>query len=299
MINPASEVVLFDTPPLFRDHHNGGDIAFGPDGLLYVTVGDGGGQSFDWPQDPGTLFGKMVRLTDTGGIPPGNPFTGADSARCNLDGVPAVGSPPGTKCQEVFSLGLRNPFRFGMDPNAATPRFFINDVGQHTWEEISEGPVVGGNYGWPMREGPCVLDSTTDCDPPGGLIDPVHWIGHGPDGGAVTGAAFVPDGIWPAEYDGAYLYADYVFGKIYTLTPGGAGCRACTPPTSDMVQTEFFNAAQIVSMGFGPHGATQALYFVTRAADGLYRIAFTGVANRAPQALATATPAFGPPPLGV
>ncbi|MEA2002999.1 MAG: PQQ-dependent sugar dehydrogenase [Actinomycetota bacterium] len=300
VIDPASEVVLFDTPPLFRDHHNSGDIEFGMDGLLYVTVGDGGSKRFGWPQDPGRLLGKIVRLTDDGGIPPGNPHTGPDSARCNLDGVPPAGSPAGTKCQEVFSQGLRNPFRFAFDPNAATTRFYVNDVGQSSWEEISEGPIAGADYGWPVREGPCLFDSTTECTDPGnGLVDPIHWYGHGPFGGAATGGAFVPDGLWPAEWDGVYLYADYVFGKIYSLRPGGTECRTCDPPTSSMIQEEFGDVLQVVEMAFGPHGATQALYYVSRDTDAIHRITFVGSANRAPAAVATATPTSGALPLNV
>jgi glucose/arabinose dehydrogenase/chitodextrinase len=295
IIDPNSEFVLFDTATLFRDHHNGGDMEFGADGFLYVTVGDGGTQRFDFPQDAGRLLGKIVRLTDTGGIPPGNPYTGVGSARCHIDGVPPPGSPAGTECQEVFSLGLRNPFRFAFDPNANSTRFFINDVGQHTWEDISEGPVVGGNYGWSIMEGPCLLDSISDCTPDPSFVDPVHWDAHGPDGAAVTGGAFVPDGVWPTSFSGAYLYADYVFGTIYQLMPGGNGCRSCSPPTSDMIKSEFTTAESVVSMGFGPHGGTQALYYVTRgfgpsSIDGLRRIAFTGSANRAPTAVATADP---------
>lgn len=299
VIDPASELVLFDTPPLFRDHHNSGDMEFGMDGLLYVTVGDGGSKRFGWPQDPGRLLGKIVRLTDDGGIPSGNPHTGSDSARCNLDGVPPAGSPAGTKCQEVFSQGLRNPFRFAFDPNASTTRFYVNDVGQSSWEEISEGPIAGADYGWPVREGPCLFE-TADCtEAGGGLTDPVHWYGHGPFGGAATAGAFVPDGLWPAEWDGVYLYADYVFGKIYSIAPGGTECRTCDPPTSSFIQADFRDVAQVVEMAFGPHGATQALYYISRDTDAIHRITFIGSANRAPTAVATAAPTSGAAPLTV
>lgn len=300
VIDPATEEVLFDTPALFRDHHNSGDIEFGKDGLLYVTVGDGGTRRFNWPADPGRLLGKIVRLTDDGGIPPGNPYTGADSARCNVDGVPPAGSPAGTKCQEVLSSGHRNPFRFAFDPNAADTRFYVNDVGQSAWEEISEGPIPGGDYGWPSREGPCAYDSTTDClAAPSGLTDPIHWYPHGVDGGAATGGAFVPAGIWPAQYDGVYLFADYVFGTIYQLEPAGAECRTCSPPTSAFTQSVFSDTAQVVEMAFGPYQTSQALYYVDRFTDAVHRIAYVGSANRAPSAAATATPTAGSLPLDV
>ena len=299
-IDPASETVLFDTPPLYRDHHNGGDIIFGGDGFVYVTVGDGGTRSLDRPQDPGYLLGKVVRLTDDGGIPPGNAFSGAGSARCNQDGVPPSGSPAGTACQEVFALGLRNPFRFAMDPNSPTPRFYVNDVGQSSYEEISELTTAGTDFGWPSREGPCVFDAVTDCDPPpAGITDPVHWYPHGVDGGAATAGAFVPNGVWPAEYDGAYLFADYVFGNIYQLVPNAGEDRSVDPPTSGFDAVVWADIPQVVSMAFGPHNGGQSLYYVTREGDGVHRIDFVGSANRAPVAVAQADQTGGPLPLVV
>jgi glucose/arabinose dehydrogenase/chitodextrinase len=290
VIDPASELVLFDTPPLFKDHHNGGDLQFGKDGYLYVTVGDGGTARFGWAQDPGRLFGKIVRLTGDGTIPADNPFTGPGTARCNVDGVPPVGSSSGTKCQEVFAQGLRNPFRFAFDPNAAGVRFYINDVGQHTWEEIDQGQR-GADYGWPVREGPCAKDSTTDCGPPPpGMTNPIYWYQHGINGAAITGGAFVPNGVWPAAYDGKYLFADYVFSKIYVLTPDGAGF---------FTQPEFATASGVVSMKFGPYGSGQALYYATRDGGEIRRIRFTGSANRAPVARIDASPTSGPTPLDV
>jgi glucose/arabinose dehydrogenase/PKD repeat protein len=300
VIDPASEAVLFETQPRYRNHHTGGDPKFGKDGYIYITAGDAGGQSLGWPQDLGRLSGKLLRITDTGGIPADNPFTGAGTARCNVGGVPPAGSPAGTKCQEIYSSGLRNPFRQAMDPNAAGVRFYINDVGQHTWEEISEGPVPGGNYGWSVREGPCAKDSDTDCGlPPAGMTDPVHWYHHGVDGGAATAGAFVPNGVWPASYDSTYLFADYVYGAIYQLVPNGNGCRLCSPPTSSFTQVEFAPIAQVVSMRFGPYGNGQALYYVSRDQSQIRRIAYTGTLNRNPVANITATPTFGSLPLSV
>lgn len=300
VIDPGSETVLFETPPMYRDHHTAGDVKFGKDGHVYVTVGDSGAQSLGWPRDPGKLAGKIVRVTDSGGIPADNPFTGPGTARCNVGGVPPAGSPAGTKCQEVYSLGFRNPFRFAHDPNAAGVRYFVNDVGQHSWEEISEGPVAGGDYGWPVREGPCAKDSVTDCGPaPSGMLDPTHWYQHGPDGGAATAGAFVPEGVWPAEYDGAYLFADYVFGTIYALEPGGTRCLSCVPPTSGWSAPVFSPVAQVVSMRFGPYQDGQALYYVSRDDSQVRRIAYTGSLNRAPHAVADATPTSGPVPLVV
>ena len=296
VVDPASETVLFETPPMYRDHHTGGDVKFGKDGLLYVTVGDLGAQGLGYPQDLGRLAGKLVRVTDAGGIPAGNPFTGAGTARCNVGGVPPAGSPAGTRCQEIYSFGFRNPFRSAHDPNAAGVRFYINDVGQHTWEEISEGPVAGGNYGWQLREGPCVKDSDTDCGSAAGMVAPTHWYHHGAFGAAATAGVFVPAGIWPAEYSGKYLFADYVFGKIYRLDPAGPACPTCAPPTSGFTMTEFGDVAQVVSMRFGPDNS---LYYVSRDGSEVRRITYVPTANRAPTARISADPTSGPLPLQV
>ena len=286
-VDPASETVILDTAPLFKDHHNGGDLWFATDGFLYATVGDGGSASLNWPQNLGLLFGKVVRLTDTGGIPAGNPFTGAGTARCNVEGKPPAGSPTGTKCQEIYAYGLRNPFRFAFDPNASGVRFFINDVGQHSWEEIDEG-ALGANYGWPEREGPCVKDSTTDCGPPpAGMTNPIYAYEHTPvNGGAATGGAFVPNGLWGTAYDGAYMFADYANGRMYKLAPDGSG---------GWTRSDFGAANAVVSLRFHDNG----LYVITRDSSEIRKITFNGVANRAPTAQATATPHAGALPLAV
>lgn len=297
VIDPASEVVLFQTVPMHKDHHTGGDVKFGKDGLLYVTVGDSGAQSLGWPQNLGILAGKLVRIADDGSIPAGNPYTGAGTARCNLTGMPPAGSAPGTVCQEIYSYGFRNPFRMAMDPNAAGVRFYINDVGQHTWEDISEGPVAGGNYGWQLREGPCAKDSDTDCGSVAGMVDPVHWYHHGPFGAAATAAVFVPNGTWPAEYDGKFLFADYVFGQIYRLDPTPAApCLNCLPPTSGFDQVTFGDFLEVVSLRFGPDGS---LYYATRNGSEIRRITYNPGVNRTPTAVIGANPTYGPLPLQV
>ena len=297
IIDPSTELVLMDTPQLgTTGHHNGGDIEFGRDGFLYLTIGEANmGTSLP---DLGRLLGKVVRLTDNGDIPAGNPYTGVGTVRCSVDGVPPAGSPAGTKCQEIYASGFRNPFRMARDPNAAGTRFFINDVGDDSWEEIDE-LAPGANYGWSSREGPCARNSDTSCAPVAGLTDPVHWYSHQGIGGAITGGAFVPNGLWPSAYDGKYLFADYVFGQIYRLDPGGPNCRLCVPPTSAFNQTVFSDTPGVVAMAFGPYGGTQALYYVTRATNEVRRIAYTGSANRSPVAAATANPRYGAVPLTV
>ncbi len=295
-IDPASELILFESRELYKSNHNSGYMAFGKDGFLYVSVGDGFTPRF-WgrPQDPGFIQGKIVRVTDDGDIPPGNPYTGPDSADCSADGVIPAGS-TATKCQQVYAKGLRNPYRLAFDPNAPDTRFYINEVGQTVWEEINEGQA-GADYGWPTREGPCAYGSTTDCSVPVGVVDPVHWYLH--DGGAaITGGAFVPNGIWPSEYDDTYIYGDYVTNELFVMESGGADCRTCEPPTSPFIGDLFADTANnVTNLQFGPHGDTQALYALY--GGFLRRISYVGDANRTPVARATASSVAGDVPLVV
>ena len=270
IVDQASELVLLQTQPLITGDHNAGDLKFGKDDLLYVSVGNGGGPGFftSNSQNLGTLQGKIVRITDTGGIPDGNPFTGAGTARCNLAGVPPSGSASGTKCEEVFALGLRNPFRFAFDPNSQETVFYINDVGENMWEEIDLGQT-GANYGWPTREGPCATGSVTDCGlSPPGLTDPIAWYAHnitinGYLCRAITGGAFVPRGVWPGLSNGTYLFADWGCGQVWTLTRNGQGAYG--------IESFASLDAGPVSLRFGPFGSSQALYYVTQANGGQLR----------------------------
>ena len=152
---PASEQVLLDGIPSPNGNHNGGDLVFGGDGMLYVTVGDGGcaadgsGCGFDnlSAQQTNTLNGSVLRITPTGRIPADNPFRGAGTWRC--DGTGSIG--PAWSCQEIWAYGLRNPFRLVVGPEG---QIRIHDVGSVAWEEVDDGRA-GANYGWPVREGRC------------------------------------------------------------------------------------------------------------------------------------------------
>jgi glucose/arabinose dehydrogenase len=130
--DPASELVLLDNVLNFAGNHNGGDVQIGPDGYLYISIGDGGcdyagdsgcGGANDASRDRNILNGKISRIARDGSVPPTNPFLGAGTARCN-NGPSA----PGTICQEAFLWGLRNPFRIAFQP--VTGRLHVNDVGQ-------------------------------------------------------------------------------------------------------------------------------------------------------------------------
>ena len=296
VIDVNSEVVYFHTPPLPKNHHNSGDIAFGKDGYLYVTVGDGGTRTDEnkdgvpYPQALDKLLGKIVRLTDLGEIPPDNPCTPtnghSNSARCSLTGGEA--EKPDIKCQEIYASCLRNPWRFAHDPNADGVRFFINDVGRKTWERILDGEM-GANYGYPFREGPCLATEEKNCEPDARYKDPTHRYKHdAEDGGAVTGAAWYPnDSGWPESFAGSYLYAEYASGGIFRIKENADGCSfpKCDPPISNFASSTqvLSGLKKIVSMAFGPHHyGRKALYVVSRGHtgnrgdEGVFRVAFTG-----------------------
>src|SRR4029077_18085868 len=131
---PSSEVHLLDLEPLSSaTNHNGGALHFGPDGKLYIGVGENADGAN--AQTLSNLLGKMLRINANGSIPTDNPFYNT-----------ATGNN-----RAIWALGLRNPFNFAF--HAGTPRLFINDVGESTYEEINDG-IAGSNYGWPITEGP-------------------------------------------------------------------------------------------------------------------------------------------------
>ena len=198
--DPASgaEILSFEQP---FSNHNGGQLAFGPDGFLYIAVGDGGsgGDPQGHAQNRATLLGSLLRIDVDApaggrpyGIPPDNPYAG------NSQGWR----------EEIFAYGLRNPWRFSFDP--PTGRLWAADVGQNAYEEI-DLIVAGGNYGWNLMEGAhCYLEA--DCDP-AGLVPPVWEYGHS-QGRSVTGGYVVRGG---STLNGAYVYADFVSGRIWAL----------------------------------------------------------------------------------
>lgn len=289
----SDEVILVDNIASPAGNHNGGDLKFGKDGFLYVGVGDGGSTP-ERAQQRHSLNGKILRITGDGTSPASNPFS-AGGVPCALTGGTAD---TGARCQEIFAYGLRNPFRLGFDPNVAATRFFINDVGQNTWEEIDNGQA-GANYGWNTREGHCANGSTTNCgSPPAGMTNPLYDYGRDTGCASITGGAFVPNGVWPAAYNGSYLFSDYVCGKIFTLRETAPG----TWTRSDFLTGLGSSSAVDLRFGpwAGPNGVTQALYYTTYAGGGeVRRIGYTNAVNNPPTAALTASPRFGAVPLRV
>ena len=312
IVDPTTEVVLVDRMPARGTNHNAGDVHFGKDGFLYISIGDGGtdysgtspGQAGgnDAARDKHVLTGKILRITRNGGIPAGNPFAAGGIRRCNVTGATTVGQ----HCEETFAWGLRNPFRFAMDPNAAGTRFYINDVGQGAYEEVDEGQA-GADYGWNCREGRHANNSSGLCTSPGslGLIDPVYEYPRGTIPGtsvsgcaSITGGAFVPNGLWPAAYDNTFLLADYVCGAMLRIATNG------TPTAPLPVATAFVTGLgnnSATSLGFGPDGNGQSLYYTTYAAGGqIWKISYSASGNSAPAvASLTANPTSGVLPLSV
>lgn len=311
VVDPATEVVLVDRMPARGTNHNAGDVHFGKDGYLYISIGDGGtdysgispgsGGGNDASRDKHVLTGKILRITRDGGIPPGNPFAAGGIRRCNVAGATTVGQ----HCEETFAWGLRNPFRFAMDPNASGTRFYINDVGQGAYEEVDEG-VAGADYGWNCREGRHDNNTVGPCSPrPVGMIDPVYEYPRGTIPGttvsgcsSITGGAFVPNGVWPAAYDGTYLIADYVCGAVLRIPT--TGTPTAPLPNAFAFVTGLGNSSA-TSLGFGPDGSGRALYYTTYAAGGQIRkISYVSAGNSPPVVSSlTASPAAGALPLDV
>jgi glucose/arabinose dehydrogenase len=186
-------------------NHNGGQIAFGPDGMLYVALGDGGaaGDPQGNAQDTRSLLGKLLRLDVSKkpyAIPDDNPFRSA--------GKSARG--------EIFAFGLRNPWRFSFD--RATGRLWVADVGQVTWEEINV-VETGKNYGWDCREGKHPYQPEREqsgaCPGARDLVDPVWEYGRS-EGISVTGG-YVYRGRALPDLVGWYVYADYGSGNVWAL----------------------------------------------------------------------------------
>ena len=200
--DPESEEVLLEVPQPFGNH-NGGTVLFGPDGMLYLSLGDGGAANdpMGHGQDLSTLLGTVLRIDPNGstdgkayGIPADNPFLDVEGAR-----------------PEIWAYGLRNIWRMSFD--RATGELWAGDVGQNQWEEI-DVVRAGGNYGWRYREGKHRFSRD---EPPAELelVDPVVEYPRS-DGISVTGG-HVYRGTARPEAVGTYLYADYQSGRIWGI----------------------------------------------------------------------------------
>lgn len=212
--DPASEVVLLSLPqpdPI----HNGGGLAFGPDGYLYCALGDGGGAEDpnNEAQDLTSLFGAILRIAPesdgTYSIPPDNPFANAQ----------------GDTLPEIWAYGLRNPYRIGIDPFNGD--VWIGDVGEASYEEMNRWPGglnTGPNFGWRCYEGN-VPFNTSVCPDSASLVFPLVALPHGTLGG--TACAVVAGEVYRGSQHtsllGKHVYTDFCSGQLRTLSPDGSG----------------------------------------------------------------------------
>jgi glucose/arabinose dehydrogenase len=232
----GSETVLLDLNNLSATNHNGGAMHFGPDGKLYVAVGENAVASNS--QTLNNLLGKMLRINPDGTIPTDNPFFNQ-----------AAGNN-----RAIWTLGLRNPFTFNFQPG--TGRMFINDVGQVTWEEINDG-IAGSNYGWPTCEG--------NCNPPNpNFRNPIFQYANDASTCAITGGAFYNPTTpqFPVEYIGRYFYADFCGSYIRFIDPANpaaaTGFATGIPSPVDI---------QVANDG--------SLYYLARGSGAVFRVQYT------------------------
>lgn len=238
----GSELPILDLETLSSaTNHNGGALHFGPDGHLYVAVGDNANGAN--AQTLANRLGKILRIAADGSIPPDNPFVSQTAGAMRA----------------IWALGLRNPYTFAFDP--ATAAMYINDVGQSTWEEVNVGQA-GANYGWPTTEGPTTNPNFTS---------PLYAYQHSAGtvrGCAISGAAFY-NGVpqqFPAAYQGDYFFADFCSGWINQLDVAG---QIVTPTFATNV------TARPVDVRVGPDGALYYLARGTGATTGaVHRIAY-------------------------
>jgi glucose/arabinose dehydrogenase len=205
----GSERILMEVAQPYSNH-NGGQLAFGPDGYLYIALGDGGsgGDPHGHGQNRATLLGKILRIDVDReqpplryGIPPDNPFVGVPGARA-----------------EIWAYGLRNPWRFSFDRE--TGDLYAADVGQNAREEVNR-IVKGGNYGWNLLEGSACY-RVSPC-PAVGLEMPIAEYSHR-EGRSITGG-FVYRGAAIPALRGRYVFGDYVSGTVWTIPAGRPGLQ--------------------------------------------------------------------------
>ncbi|MEP7200099.1 MAG: PQQ-dependent sugar dehydrogenase [Chloroflexota bacterium] len=203
--NPDSAVELLHIRHRDAANHNGGQLAFGPDGYLYIGTGDGGasGDRFGNSQNPSALLAKLLRIdVNSGtpyGIPKDNPFANRAGFR-----------------PEIWAWGLRNPWRFAFD--RATGDLYIADVGQNAWEEVDFQPAKskgGENYGWNKLEGTHCYPPNAPCDP-AGFVAPVAEYSHANGDCSITGG-YVYRGTAQPVLTGTYFFADYCTGHMWAL----------------------------------------------------------------------------------
>ena len=260
-------------------NHNGGHLAFGPDGYLYIGLGDGGSSNDPEhrAQNPLELLGKMLRI-DVGvpeshasgyDVPADNPF---------VNGRPVAARP------EIWAFGLRNPWRYSFD--SGTGALVIADVGQNRWEEIDYEPRSRGgrNYGWRNREG--AHDNVTSRQPaflP--LVEPIHEYDHDV-GQSITGGYVYRGRALPSTFQGRYFFADFIAGRVWSLAltvdsaSGEARATNVVEHTAEL--GGFLALGNISSFGIDADGE---LYIVGHSRGRVFKIVGPGSAPATPTGL--------------
>ena len=248
LADAATLADVITIPHPVNANHNGGSLAFGPDGYLYAGVGDGGGYG-DVPnnaQNLGVLLGKILRLdvarANGYAVPPDNPFVGTAGAR-----------------PEIFAYGLRNPWRISFD--RLTGDLYIGDVGQDTVEEVDMLPAMsrgGVNFGWHVIEGTQCYNPPTGCSTPANYVPPVQTYLHDAAGGNSVTGGYVYRGLRFPALQGYYVFGDFGSNRIWAaIQVGGAWTR--------FVLSE------------SPNGVNNLPTFGEDAAGELYVMSFDGV----------------------
>jgi len=260
--------------------HSLGNLTFGRDGALYVSSGDGivNSKGNSRALDINSLNGKILRIDPiTGEGFASNPFFDGDA---------------GSNRSKVFALGMRNPFRFTVDPRNG--QLIMGDVGNNNWEEINRGGA-GANFGWPCYEGPYEAATYANCDAfkngEATVTDAIFAYPHSnknPQRGSAIGGDLYFAKVFPPLYRGAYFYHDFNGGVVNFLTFAGDGSA---------VDNEFAtNVPGIVQMTTGDDGA---MYVLSVILGGIWRIRYAPSGNKPPTAAAAADPAGGEAPLAV
>ncbi len=251
-----SRVLFVDQPAA---NHNGGNLVFGPDGMLWIGMGDGGGAGdrFGNAQNPASLLGKILRIDVTSDtskpytIPADNPWVSQQWNGRKM--VP-----------EAWSLGMRNPWRFSFDPQ--TKALWIADVGQNAYEEINRidsgpngYPQGGLNFGWPVMEGTHCYPASAQCRSDG-LVMPVFDYARTSPRCSITGGYVYRGAQFPA-LNGVYLFSDYCSGEIWALAQGAGGRYQA----SLLLDSPYFVSS------FGRDDAGE-LYVTDLSGGGVYRV---------------------------